>query len=160
MTQRGNYRQIRCIALRVSKLRMGFSVPSIIWVGAKLMQITMQRTRPAWLAKTKLRMTLDCSKQRKSWQWVDFLSRAGGRHCFILARDKNKKDQKNLRGKLVDYCSKQGDHKQRTLVIVSDALLLHNLRMCIRFRALSIKSSMLIPVGRTILKWHSNKLQI
>ena len=26
------------------------------------MQITMQRTRPAWPAKTKLRMTLNCSK--------------------------------------------------------------------------------------------------
>ena len=25
---------------------------------------------------------------------MDFLSRAGGRHCFILKRDKNKKDQK------------------------------------------------------------------
>ena len=25
------------------------------------MQITMQRTHPAWPAKTKLRMTLDCS---------------------------------------------------------------------------------------------------
>ena len=37
------HNQIRCIALRVCKLRMGFSVPSIIWVGAELMQITMQR---------------------------------------------------------------------------------------------------------------------
>ena len=33
-------------------------------------------------------------------------------------------------------------------------------KMCIRFRALSIKSSMLIPVGGTILKCHSMKLQI
>ena len=33
-------------------------------------------------------------------------------------------------------------------------------KMCMRFRALSIKSSMLIPVGRTILKCHSMKLQI
>ena len=28
-----DYGQIRCIVLRVCKLRMGFSVPSIIWVG-------------------------------------------------------------------------------------------------------------------------------
>ena len=35
--------------------------------------------------------------------------------CFILARDKNKKDQKNLRRKLFDYFPKQSDHKQRTL---------------------------------------------
>ena len=57
--------QIRWIALRVYKLRMGFSVPSIIWVGAEFMQITMQRTRPAWPAKTKPRMTLDCSRIAK-----------------------------------------------------------------------------------------------
>ena len=28
--------------------------------------------------------------------------KAGGRHCFIFARDKNKKDHKKLRRKLVD----------------------------------------------------------
>ena len=34
-------------------------------LGAEFMQITMQRTRPAWPAKTKLRMTLDCSRIAK-----------------------------------------------------------------------------------------------
>ena len=29
-----------------------------------------------------------------------FLSKEGGRRCFILASDKNKEDQKNLRSKL------------------------------------------------------------
>ena len=44
---------------------------------------------------------------------MDFLSKEEGKRCFILASDKNKKDQKNLRGKLkqVDYCPKQDDHK-------------------------------------------------
>ena len=56
------YSQIHWIVLHVCKLRMGFSVPSIIWVGAELMLITIQRTRPAWPTKTKLRMTLDCSR--------------------------------------------------------------------------------------------------
>ena len=28
-------------------------------------------------------------------------------HCFILARDKNKKDHKKLRRKIVDHCQKQ-----------------------------------------------------
>ena len=37
---------------------------------------------------------------KKSRWWVEFLLRAGGRHCFILARDKNKKDHKKLRRKL------------------------------------------------------------
>ena len=37
---------------------LGFSVPSIILVKAGLMQITMQRARPAWL-----RMTLDCPRK-------------------------------------------------------------------------------------------------
>ena len=44
---------------------MGCSVPSIIWLGVELMQITMQRTRPAWSAKTKSRMTLNCSRIAK-----------------------------------------------------------------------------------------------
>ena len=33
--------------------------------------------------------------------------RAGGRYCFIFARDKDKKDHKKLRRKLVDHCPKQ-----------------------------------------------------
>ena len=49
---------------------MGFSVPSNIWVGAELMLITMQRTRPARPAKTKLRMTVDCSRIA-IWQEAD-----------------------------------------------------------------------------------------
>ena len=42
---------------------------------------------------------------------MDFLSKEKGKRCFILASDKNKKDQKNLRGKLkqVDYCPKQDE---------------------------------------------------
>ena len=64
------YSHIRCIALHVCKLRMGFSVPSNIWVGPELMLITMQRTRPAWPAKTKLRMTVDCSRIA-IWQEAD-----------------------------------------------------------------------------------------
>ena len=39
---------------------LGFSVPSIILVKAGLMQITMQRARPAWLM-----MTIDCSRIAK-----------------------------------------------------------------------------------------------
>ena len=48
--------------------------------------------------------------QRKSRLWVEFLSRKGGRNCFILANDKNKKYWKNL-----DYSQKQDDHKQWAL---------------------------------------------
>ena len=48
-----------------------------------------------------LRMTLDCSRIAKEIAIVkDFLSKEGGRRCFILVSDKNKKSQKNLRGKL------------------------------------------------------------
>ena len=38
---------------------------------------------------------------------MEFLLRGFGRHCFILARDKNMKDRKNLRRKLVDHGPKQ-----------------------------------------------------
>ena len=53
--------------------------------------------------------------QRKSQSWVEFLSRKGGRNCFILANDKNKKYWKNLWSKLVDYSPKQDDHEQWAL---------------------------------------------
>ena len=53
--------------------------------------------------------------QRKLRWWAEFLSRGGGRHCYLLARDKKKKDRKKLWRKLVDHCLKQGDHKQQTL---------------------------------------------
>ena len=38
---------------------------------------------------------------------MEFLLRAGGRHSFILAKDKNKKDHEKLRRKIVDHCLKQ-----------------------------------------------------
>ena len=42
-------------------------------------------------------MTLDCSKTAKELAMVsEILLREGGRHCFILASDKNKKDQKKI----------------------------------------------------------------
>ena len=44
---------------------------------------------------------------------MDFLSKEEGKRCFILTSDTDKKDQKNLCGKLkeVEYCPKQDDHK-------------------------------------------------
>ena len=55
-----------------------------------------KRALPAWL-----RMTLDCSKTAREIAMVSgFLSKEGGRRCFILASDKNKKEQKNLRSNL------------------------------------------------------------
>ena len=66
------------------------------------MQITMPRARPAWPAKTKLSMTLDCSRIAKEIAIMSGIF-VESRHRFILARDKNKKDQINLRRKLVDY---------------------------------------------------------
>ena len=53
------------------------------------MQITMKSARPAWL-----RTTLDCSRIAKEISMVSgSLSKEGSRRCFILASDKNKKDQ-------------------------------------------------------------------
>ena len=59
------YSPICCIMLRVCKLRMGFSVPSIVWVGVELMQTQCNATHPAWPAKTKLKMALNCSRKAK-----------------------------------------------------------------------------------------------
>ena len=65
-----------------------------IWGWLQVMQITIQRNRPAWPAKTKQWMTLDCSRIVKEITMVSETSVEGGRHCFILVSDKNKKDQK------------------------------------------------------------------
>ena len=57
----------------------------------------MQRTRPAWPAITKLRMTLDCSRIAKEIAMMSGIFVEGRRQTFfILARDKNKKDQKRF----------------------------------------------------------------
>ena len=110
------YSQIRCIALRVCKLRMGFSVPSIIWVGAELMQITMQRTRPAWPAKTKLRMTLDCSRKAKEMAMMSGLFVEGGRQTLLYSckRQEWERSEKSSK-KTSRLLPEQGDHKQQTL---------------------------------------------
>ena len=84
---------------------------------AGLIQITIQRARPAWPAKTKLRMTLDCLIMAKEITMVsgDLLRERARLLCLILARGIGvlKKDQENLRRKLLDlYHSKQDEHKQ------------------------------------------------
>ena len=48
------------------------------------MQITMQRTCPAWPAKTKLRMTLDCSRIAKEIVMMSRLLVEGRRQTFAL----------------------------------------------------------------------------
>ena len=73
------------------------------------MQITMQRTCPAWPAKTKLKMTLNCSRIAKDIAMMSGIFVEGRRQILlnILARDKDKKGHKKLRRKLVDHCPKQ-----------------------------------------------------
>ena len=59
-------------------------------------------------------MTLDCLRIGKEIGMKSgFLPKEGGRHCFILASDKNKKDQKSLQSKLLLIIIIA--HKQRTL---------------------------------------------
>lgn len=58
----------------------GFSVPSILWVGAGLMNVTMfVHAHPAWPTKIKLRMTMV----------VVMISGIWSKHCSILASDRN-----------------------------------------------------------------------
>ena len=97
----------------------GFPAPSIIWVGAGLMQITTQLARPGSQAKSKLRMTLECSRTAKEIAMVSgiFVLRRSQTSLYNLASgvDIRKKDQKNRRIKLVESCPKQDDHKGETL---------------------------------------------
>ena len=64
-------------------------------------------------------MTIDCSRIAKDFMMVSEFFCRRKEEQQTLASDKNKKDHKNLRSKLlkllVDYCQKQNDHKQRIL---------------------------------------------
>ena len=55
------------------------------------------------------------SEGNRDDEWTFCRGQEGEIALFLQETCKNKKDQKNLRRKLVDYCLKQGDHKQRTL---------------------------------------------
>ena len=55
------------------------------------------------------------SEGNRDDEWTFCRGQGGDIALFLQETCKNKKDQKNLRRKLVDYCLKQGDHKQRTL---------------------------------------------
>ena len=73
---------------------MGFSVPSILNHNATHSPSLARKNK----TENDSRLIRNSEGKRR---------RAGGRHCFILARDKNKKDQKNLRRNLVNYRPKQ-----------------------------------------------------
>ena len=73
-----NYSEIRCIALRVYANIEGVNVNHNVTCS----------------------LILECSRIAKEMAMVSgFFSKEGGRRCFILASDKNKKDQENLRSK-------------------------------------------------------------
>ena len=57
------------------------------------MQITMLSVRPAWLRMTRL---LNNSEGNRNGEWV-FCRRKEVGDCFVVASDKNKKNQRNLR---------------------------------------------------------------
>ena len=74
------------------------------------MQITMQRTRPAWPAKTTLRMTLECSRIADD-EWTFCREQEADAALFL----QETRTRKIRRRKLADYCPEQGDHKQPAL---------------------------------------------
>ena len=75
------------------------------------MQVT---THPAWPTKTKLRMTLDCSRIAKEIMMMSGRFVEGRRQTLLYSckRLVRMRHQKNLLRKLVNYCPKEGDHKQ------------------------------------------------
>ena len=80
------------------------------------MQITIQPTRPAWPAIDKTEndsRLLKKSEGNRNDEWTFYRGQEADIALFLQGT--SKKDQKNLRRKLVDYCPIQGDHKQRTL---------------------------------------------
>ena len=71
-----------------------------------------ERARPAWPAKTKT----ENGEGNRDGEWSFCQGKEVDIALFLqVTRIKNKKDQKNLRSKLADYCPNQDYHKQRTL---------------------------------------------
>ena len=86
---------------------MGFSVPSIEW-GSGVNTNHNDTHLPSSARKNKIENDPKLLKNSKG-NCDDELNllRAGGRHWFIFAREKNKKDHKKLQRKLVDQGPKQ-----------------------------------------------------
>ena len=78
------------------------------------MQITTQRARPAWTAKTKPRKTQDCSRIAKEIAMMSGIFVKGRRQTLLYYCKRQEKERsENFQRKLVVYCPKQGHHKQR-----------------------------------------------
>ena len=96
------YSQIRCIALQVCKLQMGLSP------GGGVNANHNAKHSPSLACKNKTEndsRLLKNSEGNRDDEWT-----------FCRGQETRiRNDPKNLRRKLVDYCPKQGDHKQRTL---------------------------------------------
>ena len=99
---------------------LGFSVPSVIWVGAgkcKSQRNALAHASFALKNKTENGSRLiENSKGNLGGEW-NFCRGEGDRLFFTLASkvDICKKDQKHVRAKLVNYCPNQDDHQQWTL---------------------------------------------
>ena len=99
------YSQIRCITLCILQNLKGFwdlifCIINDLGGGRVNANHNTLRACPAWSAKTKLRMTPDCSIIAKEIVMVsgNFLREGARLLCFILARgiDIRKEDQENL----------------------------------------------------------------
>ena len=90
---------------------LGFSVPSIFWVGARSMQITMfERARPAWPTKTKLRIN---GKGNRDGEW-NFCRRREADIALFLQVTRITQLRKFSK-QTNHYSPKRDDHKQQTL---------------------------------------------
>ena len=98
-----NYSEIRCIALRVLQTSKGSEG------GVNANHNVTCSPNDSRLLKN--------SEGNRVGEWI-FCRREGGRCCFILASDNNKKrSEKSVKQtlKLVDYCPKEDHHKTTNL---------------------------------------------
>ena len=88
------YSKIRCIALCVLHLRRDFfcSVNHLSWgeVNANHKELGQADAYDPMTPDSRLRIKKEIAMV------CGIFSREGGRYCFVLASEKNKKDQKNL----------------------------------------------------------------
>ena len=108
----------RCV---FAKLRMGFSVPSIIWVGVEfflIMQITMQCTLPAWPTKKKIEndpKLLKNSEGNRDDEWNFCWGQEADIALFLQETRIGKIIKSFEENSVADHCPRQFNHKQWTL---------------------------------------------
>ena len=107
------YSQIRCILRCAFANFEGYSVTSIIWVRGSINHNATHSPSMACKNKTENDSRLVGNSKRNRDDGWNFCRKQEADIALSLQETRIRKIRKNLQRKLVNYCPKQGDYKQR-----------------------------------------------